>query len=212
MSGRSTEQQGGPSEPQRLRNIEELTLPKSFHELSIPGFAEITYARERQLPPDGLIFVGMNSAAYTKITKGKIGQIYTIGLGGCTGVAGVANINSGALAGVSHFDAVVDAVQRQNGICASERFMHQFVRQARAFGARAIQFVAAYDDGQKRDPNYGKKGGNYDDWHYIDQLESFAEDAEDDVGITLRPYRGMRAGHTLVANVDRRSRASIEFR
>lgn len=212
MSEQPGKRQDGALEPQRLRKVEELTLPSSFNELSLPGVVVTPYVKEKQLPPDRLVFVGMNSAAYTKVPLDRIGQVYTVGLAGCTGIAGVANIESGALAGVSHYDAMVDAIQRPSGICASERFMHQFIRRARNLGSSAIRFTVVYDRNQQQDPNYGKYGDNYDDWHYLNQLESFAEEAESDVEATLLSYEGMDIGHTLVANVNRDSQLSVEFR
>lgn len=195
----------------RLLSLGELAIPASYKDLAVPGVVLDPYIRERVLPDDGLVFVGMNSAAYAKVPNNRVGQVYTIGLAGCTGVAGVAQIKDGALAGISHYDALVDAQRRINGIGASERFMNQFTTVARACGARAIQFTIAYAELHRSDPNYGKFGDNYEDWHFVDQLESFAEEAEPDVTVELKPYKNM-AGSTLAANVDRGSRVSVAFK
>jgi hypothetical protein len=153
----------------------------------------------------------MNSAGYSNIPGGKTAQVYTLGLAGCTGIAGVARIEGGTLAGISHFDAIVDARQRENGHSPSEKFMDRFISVARKFGAEAISLSIKYAEMHRLDPNYGKLGANYDDWHFVDQLESFAEEAEDDVQVTVEPYQDPIMSHTLAVNVDRNAQAHVAF-
>lgn len=206
MTERSSEQFLSGSEssahPKQLRDVTELTIPPNANELVVPGFMLTPYAREVALPSTGEVFVSMNSAAYIKVPEGTIGQIYTIGLAGCTGIAGVAKVENGTLAGISHFDALVDTNQREQGMGASERFMNQFIGAARRAGANTIEIFITHSDIHSTDPQYGQLGGNYDDWHFLNQLESFAAEAEEDVRVVIEPYEGL-SSHTLAVSVDR---------
>lgn len=189
------------SETRSLVPLEHLDIPASFRQLTVPGISVDPHAHEAHLNEDNLVFVGMNSAAYAVVPPETVGQVYTRGLAGCTGIAGVAEIDDGAIAGVSHFDPVVDARQRQNGVCPSEQFIFSFINAARKRGAQSIKLLVLYDSLQKTDPNYGKFGDNYDDWHFIDQLESLMDEPEEDVSISFESYEGMGTEHILTANV-----------
>lgn len=197
--------------PEGFIPLGELTIPTSFNELAVPGTALYPDAREKKLPENGLLFVGMNSAAYAKVPLGRMAQVYTLGLAGCTGIAGVAKIEDGTLAGMSHFDAIVDEYQREYGHNPSEKFMNRFISVARKCGAEMIKLSVHYAEIHQNDPHYGKLGPNYDDWYFLDQLESFAEEAEADVDVTIEPYEDPIMSHTLSVNVDRTAQADIAF-
>jgi hypothetical protein len=156
----------------------------------------------------------MNTAAHTKVAPEQIGQVYTTGLSGCTGVAGVAQTAEGALAGVSHFDPLVDGQQRQNGMSASEAFIQKFTRIARHLGAQATGFVVLYADIHQNDPLYTahREDNPYEGWHFLRQLESLAEEAEAGVHIQLIPYEfGTSGPITVAAQVGVRSTVSLDF-
>jgi hypothetical protein len=199
------------SSPEGFIPLGELTIPTSYNELVIPGISLQPDPREKELPENGLLFIGMNSAAYTKVPFGKAAQVYTLGLAGCTGVAGTAQIEGGTLAGISHFDAMVDADNRENGIGPSERYMNRFIRIARACGAEAIQLAVKYAALHHFDEHYGEYGDNYADWHFVDQLVSFAEEAEEDVNVTIEPYEDPIMSHTLAVNVEQSAKSHIAF-
>ena len=198
----------------QLRTIEqlrELPLPEG---VVTPGFSEGIESRYRPLPENGILFVAMNSAAHTIVPPERTGQVYTTGLGGCTGIAGAAQTAEGALAGVAHFDPLVDARQRHNGMAASEAFIQQFSRLARHLGAQATEFVVAYADINRSDPIYTGHDENapYDTWHFLRQLESLADEAEEDVSIRLTPYEiGMSKAVTIAASVGLRSTVQLDL-
>jgi hypothetical protein len=199
------------SNPEGFIPLGELTIPTSFKELVLPGAALYPDAREKDLPENGLLFVGMNSAAYTKVPLERMAQVYTLGIAGCTAIAASAKIEKGTLAGVSHFDVIVDEDLREYGHCPSERFMNRFISVARKCGAETIKLSIKYAEMHQNDPRYGKFGGDYDDWFFLDQLESFTEEAEQDMDVTIEPYEDPIMSHTLSVNVDRNAQSHIAF-
>ncbi len=171
--------------------------------LIAPGVAIETKSAYTTLPEDGSLYVPMNAARHTRVPIGQDARVYTVGLAGCTGIAAVAECDGDRLAGVSHFDPAVEARQRENGVCPSETFIHTFTRVARHLGAQSMHFLVAYDETQKRDPAYifQNAHANYADWHFLDQLESLADDNEPGVTIVYQPYQGMQQGHELAITI-----------
>lgn len=194
-----------------LEELASLPIPKDSGIL-LPGIAQTVESQYVSFPDDGLVFVTANSAGHTRVTQKQVGQIYTTALAGCTGIAGIAQIPDGALAGVSHFDVVVEMNQRKNGMSASEQFIHQFTRIARHLGSQAMNFLVTFDEELMHDSAYGKRDElqDYGSWHFLDQLESLAEEAEEGVSIELQPYRDISVGHTIAATVNSDGQYTLE--
>lgn len=164
------------------------------------GFARYTTARERELPADGTIFIDMNDAGFVHIPANRAAQVYTESLAGCTGIAGLAKTQKGSIAGVSHFDPLVDRWQREGSTSPSEKFMYLFSAQARKNGADAVELHVVYKKSHEANPEYGQKKGPYNTWYFLDQLKTAAQYIGKDVSVTFTPYEG--GPHTLAVAID----------
>lgn len=196
-----------------LAPIHKLTIPPA-PPLSLPPIAGIAFEKKsklHRLPEIGQAYVEMNSAGHIRVPRERIGQIFTTALAGCTGIAAIAKTEGDTLAGISHFDALVDGDPRQrtNGACASESFMNFFMKIGEHIGAQAFEFHIAYATMHETEAIYGARDKSLGEWHFLDQLQTFAERSGTDV--VFHKYEGMGAGHTLLANVALGATTSIEF-
>lgn len=194
--------------------IEKLApLPSDVASISsIPGRSFGLDSQWRPLPENGQVYVEMNAACHTRIPRDRVGQIFTTALAGCTGIAAIGKGAKDTLAGVSHFDEMVDTdpVLRTKGACPSESFMNRFMKIGSHIGAQEFEFHIAYATMHEEDPAYGNRDINYSQWHFLDQLQTFSEGL--DVGVTFHPYEGMNNGHTLVVNVDLDAETEVQFK
>ena len=109
-------------------------LPASPWNVSI-GFPSPNAGREMTIINDEAP-VDMNDSAIVFIPKGATGRVFTDGIGGCTGVAAIAAVDGGILAGVAHFDPITDAFHRPNSSASpTVEFMRRFIGLANGRGA-----------------------------------------------------------------------------
>lgn len=179
---------------------ERLMTPTDQTTLSASGIGMVESSLV-QLEDGDVFHVPMNYAHHARISAGHSALLYTTALAGCTGVAAHSQIEGGSLLGVSHFDPLVDAVQRSNGVCASEKFIQQFTKIAHYLGGQSIKFLVGFEEIHSTDARYTGHDDDapYDEWHFLRQLECLAEEAEDGVDITLQSYDMTKGPRTLVA-------------
>ena len=164
-----------------------------------------------------IVHVGMNESRITLLAEGEGTGIGTTSLGGCTAIAGSAELSDGSvLAYVSHVDPLADQMDRFNygdrvtvGDSPSNRALVNFLAQAKLGGAIAVKVIAVYDDTNKYHPDYGKRDERAcDEWHFLDQVQNTLERAGPTVRYHERPYCGGASNSTLVC---RRSQGDLVF-
>ncbi len=193
-----------------VRRLGELSIPQSVASGDVTiGFARNTSARETLLPADGLVYVDMNNSGLVKVPVSRSALVYTKSLAGCTGIVGLAKTAEGSLAGISHYDPMVDRWQREGGGSTSEKFLYTFAAQARQNGAKAVELLIAYNKTHQFNPEYGEKAGSYNEWFFLDQLETAATYIGKDVTVTFMPYEG--GDHTLAVGIDPSLDSGIVF-
>ncbi len=168
----------------------------------------ISYANpiQHEFQPDetGIAYVEMNSTGKMEINEEQDGLLVTSSLAGCTGVAGFAKRNDGTIATfVSHYDPLSQnynftkkSSPVNQDICC---FHHQETHNKDA--PPELYIVIGYEEGSHLNPLYGKKHGKFDEWHYVDQINTTAGQLRLHGGaanILFMPYTAT-LGHSLGA-------------
>lgn len=189
-----------------------------------------TQLEYREVPAlKGAIYgVDMNQARATTILPKNIGGgIGTKALAGCTGILGCAELPDGSVfAYVSHFDPLVDAMNRSggdprytiSGDSPSEAALTTFLYDARQKGAERIRVVATYDANAVHHPHYGRTSERgYYDWHFLDQIQNTLRQADEGVQWVEKPYEAgsdlsLVVEHTAQGNVITFGGETVDFK
>lgn len=145
--------------------------------------------------------VDMNNTGLRVVGRGEDGIVATSGLGGCTGVAGLARSSNGRLLSfVSHYDAVTQSSFFNGGRASpANNDIYSFLYEcnSRIAQSRPIVLVAPSQNAYSNS-KYGQRQGNFNQWYYLDQLETTARQISEQAQVILMPYDRTRA-HTLAS-------------
>ncbi|MFO0970766.1 MAG: hypothetical protein U0520_00230 [Candidatus Saccharimonadales bacterium] len=141
----------------------------------------------------------MNSSGSIKVAPGSDGIVATGSLTGCTGIAGFAKKPDGSIkAFVSHYDLVSQTHFFTGMGSPAVTDLYDFKHRTTAQGnAQDPIFVVTYPRSGEASPHHGKREGDADQWHYLDQLDNAAQYMGGGATVVKIPYDG--GGHTLAS-------------
>lgn len=180
------------------------------------GFAKEPSAQKLEIRNGETVDVGMNSARFATVSPGENATMLTKSLAGCTGIAGIATGPEGSVLGMSHFDPMVERLQRihaggaggATGDSPSLRFLYDYVHEASSVKLTEINLAIVYDRISEQNPDYHAREGSYDSWYFLDQLETAAEQfAKQGIKVSFVPYQSGE-GQTLAVSTEHPEGAS----
>lgn len=175
---------------------------KNLGAIAIGNFADKS---QREIMPDehGIAYVKMNSSGRMELEQCEDGVIATSALADCTGVAGFARRRDGSVAAfISHYDPMCQHSRLTGTDSPVNQNLYSFQYQSQRDGVELdspLLYVVAYPDSAHHDLNYGQKMGVFKDWHYVDQINTTANQLSDNARVLLLPYQLMSKGHTLAS-------------
>lgn len=159
--------------------------------------------REMQLDENGIAYVGMNQSGRLRLGPGEIGIIATRSLAGCTGVAGFARRADGGTAQfVLHYDDISQTwhFTKQDTPINSQLYGFRYDAGRGSEIVGPLQYVIAYPASQRSNPLYGQRQGVFEQWTYLDQIETTASHLGPDAQVLFLPYtedgNSLAAGRT----------------
>ncbi|HEX3568934.1 MAG TPA: hypothetical protein VHT70_04660 [Candidatus Saccharimonadales bacterium] len=139
---------------------------------------------------NGVGYVLMNHSGRLDLGPDEDGLVATGGLAGCTGVAGFAKrADGGTHQFVSHYDPISQEwAMTHNDSPINQHLYGQKYRASQSELAGPVQYVVSYGDTAIHSPDYGKRVGNFDQWHYLDQIETTISQLGPEAEIAVVPY------------------------
>lgn len=211
MNGPEQDKPNSPGSDFSFRqSLEEISAESSTDLGPQVGHAQEPSAQEVKIRENETVEVAMNAASFAVVGPGETATMSTKSLAGCTGIAGIATGPEGSLLGVSHFDPMVDRLQRihaggsggATGDSPSLRFLYDYAQKARSSEPTEIQIAIVYDQMNEHNPDYQSRKGHYETWHFLDQLQTAAEElAKQGIEVTLVPYQS-GDGQTLTVSTE----------
>lgn len=133
----------------------------------------------------------MNKSGRLALALGEEGFIVTSSLAGCTGVAGFARHKDGsALQFVSHYDAISQTSHftKKDSPINSQMygFRYDATRQVELDGP--VRLLVAYPGSERENPRYGQRIGVFQDWTYLEQIETTSAQLGSDTEVLFLPY------------------------
>lgn len=147
--------------------------------------------REMQTDEHGIAYVDMNHSGRLKLAEGKTGVIATSSLAGCTGVAGFAKRADGGTAQfVSHHDAISQTwhFTRQDTPVNTELYGFRYYAKDGSEIVGPLQYLVAFPATERSNPRYGQRQGSFEQWFYLDQIETTAAQLGPDAQVLFLPY------------------------
>ncbi len=183
------------------------TLDEQTGRIAAIGFAESQ--RERVVSPNSIEYVDMNQSGKAELLSGQEGLLATSALGECTGIAGFAKLKDGSIRlMISHYDAMAQNSQLTGKPSPAVNDMYSFRYTSELVDGRMAStdrfdkfYVVAHPDSVKSDPNYGDKRKIFDEWHYLDQIETTISQLGDRCRVIEIPYQLSDTGHSLAAGL-----------
>lgn len=167
-----------------------------------PGPLQLETRSDYPQTADHIAFVGARESGSLHLEPGKKGLLGTHSLAGCTGVAAFARHQDGSVDTlISHYGHRVNTrhynppqenpanQQLQNFISRVNEDVHKPPR---------VDVLVAYEAALHRDPDYGKRNGQFKDWEWLEQIVEVASGlSSDNVRVLFLPYKEL--GNTLAA-------------
>jgi hypothetical protein len=147
--------------------------------------------REVQLDENGIAYIDMNKSGRLNLKPNEKGLIVTSSLAGCTGVAGFAKRKDGSTTQfVSHYDAISQThhFTHKDSPINSQMYGLRYEATSQGELEGSIKLLVAYPESERANPRYGLRGGSFQEWTYLEQIETTATQLGADTEVLFLPY------------------------